>query len=141
MTWGMTSLLNPMAVRDNRIALLIPGDVLRVDAEPLLRLRAVDGPQAASERIAQAREELAYRLSRVDLHHRAGAFDDLVIDLRAIAQAAMPIGLTDLGLVAAHVQDCATRGDAAALGATLARLGRLGAQALDLIAALRQAPD
>ena len=33
--------------------------------------------------------------------------------------------------------DCAARGDAAGMGATLARLGRLGEQALTLIGALR----
>jgi len=121
----------------DRIARLIPGDVLRVDAEPLLRLRAIEGPQVAADRVARAREELAYRLARVAVHHRACAFDDLSADLRAISTAALPIGLTDLCMVAGHVLDCTARGDAAGLGATLARLIRLGEQALTLIGALR----
>jgi len=121
----------------DRIARLIPPDVLRVDAEPLLRMRAVEGAQVAADRIARAREELAYRLARVGVHHRACAFDDLAADLRAIAVLAQPIGLTDLCLVTGHVMDCAARGDAAGMGATLARLGRLGEQALTLIGALR----
>jgi len=127
--------------KDDRVAVLIHGDILRVDAEPLMRLRAVEGAQAAAERVARAREELTFRLARVDQHHRAGTYEQMATDLRAIANTALPIGLTDLGLVADHVLVCARRGDSAALGATVARLGRLGAQALALIAALRQSPD
>lgn len=122
------------------VTMLVHGDVLRVDAEPLIRLRAVEGAQATADRVARAREELAYRLARVGVHHRSAAFDDMAGDLRAIIHVAQPIGLTDLCLVAGHVLDCTRRQDAAGLGATLARLGRLGEQALALIAALRQSP-
>jgi hypothetical protein len=116
---------------------LVPGDVLRVDAEPLLRLRLAEGALVAAERVALAREVIADCKGRLwpDLIRRD--FAALGADVRQVAAVASPIGLTDLITVAGHVQDCLGRNDAAALGATVARLARLCDQALDLTSALR----
>jgi hypothetical protein len=119
-----------------RITRLRHDDVLRVDAEPLLRLRAAEGPVAAGERVTVAREVIAYRRAQLTLLHRTCAFERLAREVRAIADVALPIGLTDLAIVSDHVLDCLGRSDPAALGATLARLDRLCGQALDLTAAL-----
>lgn len=133
----MTPLAHLADTLSGRITALAPVDILHVDPEPLLRLRAAEGPQIAAARVAEAREVIAYRAGRLPVHHRACAFDALCRDTRAIAAVAGPIGLTDLTLVAAHVLDCVARTDAAGLGATLARLDRLCTQALDLTSALR----
>ena len=116
---------------------LMYADVMRVDAEPLLRLRAAEGPVVAAERVAVAREVIAYRRAQLAALHRACAFARLAREVRAIADVAGPIGLTDLTLVAAHVLDCLDRNDPAALGATLSRLERLCGQAVTLTSTLQ----
>jgi hypothetical protein len=120
--------------------MLRPADVLRVDAEPLLQLRAAEGPVAAGERVTVAREVIAYRRAQLTALHRTCAFARLQREVQAIAAVAAPIGLTDLCRVADHVLDCLSRQDTAALGATLARLDRLCGQALDLTAMLDRLP-
>lgn len=122
---------------DDSVPALVPRDALRVDAEPLLRLQAAEGAQAAHAAVARAREEIAYRVPRLAGHHAASALPDLEREARAIAAAAGPIGLTDLTLSAAAVADCARRNDPAALAATVARLIRLGQRAVAMISTLR----
>jgi hypothetical protein len=119
------------------VTALVPGDVLHVDAEPLIRLRETEGSVATAERVAIAREAIAFRMSNLGALHRAHDLVRLAREVDLIAAAAAPIGLTDLTVVAGHVRDCLNRSDPAALGATLARLIRLCGQALDLTAALR----
>lgn len=116
---------------------LSPPVALHVDAEPLLRLRAAEGPQAAQALVARTREDLSHRLGRVAALYGQGVLPPLAAEARGIALAAHPVGLVDLARVAQHVAACCGRDDPAALAATVARLLRLGERAVDLIAALR----
>lgn len=123
--------------RSAAILRLSPPVVLHVDAEPLLRLQAAQGTQAAQLFVARAREDLMHRLDQAALLYRRGAIAALGAEARGIALTAHPVGLVDLALVAGHVAACCGRDDPVALAATAARLTRLGVRALDLIAALR----
>jgi hypothetical protein len=133
----MTQQFLSLAANRPTVARLMHDDVLRVDAEPLLRLRAAEGPIVAAERVAVAREVIAYRRAQLATLHQACAFARLGREVRAIAEVSAPIGLTDLTMVSAHVLDCLDRNDPAALGATLSRLERLCNQAVELTSTLQ----
>lgn len=119
------------------VTALAPQDVLRVDAEPLIRLQASQGHQAAQEAVLRAREEIALRLGRIDERFRAGDRAAVLREARGIADAAGPVGLADLVRAAGHAATCAGRNDPAALAATVARVCRLGDRALSMIGTLR----
>ncbi len=110
---------------------------LRVDAEPILRLRAAEGLQVAEATVARARDEIGHRLGRAAELYAIGSLGLLQGEARGIAESALSVGLADLTRAARHVADCAGRNDPAGLAATLARLLRLGDRALTLIGSLR----
>jgi len=112
------------------IVQLRPRDVLRIDPEPLVRLHSALGAQGAEDMICRALEDIAHRLTRIEADHRACAFDRLGRGAKAIGAVAAQVGLRDLGSVAAHVSECCGCNDAAALGATVARLMRMGSRAM-----------
>ncbi|MGR3465131.1 hypothetical protein [Limimaricola sp.] len=101
--------------------------------EALLRVRllCVLGGARASGRPPPA--ELSVRLMRLEAHLRACAFGRLRADARGLRRLAARVGLSEMARVAASVEDCAASGDAAALGATVARLGRCGKGALEAL--------
>lgn len=96
--------------------------------EAVLRVRLLSALGAVRRRPAPA-EELAVRLVRLEGNLAACAFARLRADARGLRRLATRLGLSEMAHVAASVEDCAARGDAAALGATVARLGRCGAGA------------
>jgi hypothetical protein len=99
-------------------------------AEALLRARLLTMLGAAHRRGVPPSAELSARLTRLEAHLSACAFGRLRADARGLRRLATRLGLSEMARVAASVEDCAKRGDAAALGATVARLGRCGAGAL-----------
>lgn len=115
-----------------------PRESVRVDHEPLTRLYAALGAEGAEEVIMRAIEDISHRLSRIEADHHACAFDRLERGTRMVAAVSAPIGLGDLSRIAAHVADCIARSDAAALGATVARLIRLGRGAMLDVGRMRQ---
>ena len=109
-----------------QVTALVPAEALRIHPEPILRMRAALGEQAAGVLVRQLRDDLTHRLGRVRLLHAASDFADIVKEGRAIAGMARSLGLGDLALAAEYVMDCAGRADPAALAATVGRLVRLG---------------
>lgn len=106
---------------------------VRLDPDRLLALFAELGEQAAESVVCRAIEELAVRLADIQRHAAAG---DTVKMLRAgdlLAGVAAQVGMTTLARVAGDVCHCARRGDAAALGATLSRLTRIGDRSLTAV--------
>ncbi len=70
--------------------------------------------------------DLLRLLSRIDAELAACGFDRLGALAHDVAAFAAESGMRELRLVANSVLDCIASGDAAALGATMARLGRCG---------------
>lgn len=116
---------------------LRPRDVLRIDPDPLIRLHSALGAQGAEDMICRALEDISHRLTRIEADHRACAFDRLGRGAKAIGAVAAQVGLHDLGAVAAHVAECCGRNDAVALGATVARLLRMGTRAMTEMGQMR----
>lgn len=102
-------------------------------AEALLRARLLTALGAAHRRGVPPSAELSSRLTRLEAHLSGCAFGRLRAAARGLRRLAARLGLSEMARVAASVEDCADRGDAAALGATVARLGRCGAGALSAL--------
>ncbi len=119
------------------IAYLSLRDVMRIDPEPLAQLHAALGAQGAEDVVCRALEDISHRLRRLVEDHAQGAPDKVARGARSIAAVAAQIGLRDLSVVAGHVLDCNGRDDPAALGATLARLFRVGKRAVNEIGQVR----
>ena len=91
------------------------------------------GPIAAENLMSRAVEDLAVLLSGAEAQLAAGEFEGLDAAMRDIVAIADQIGLAGLSLVAGHVSDSIATRNGAALAATMARLGRIGARALTAI--------
>ncbi len=107
------------------VAVLEHEDAVRLDAGILIGLQRDLGPLGAENVVCRATEEIAQRLGEMSQPHRAGRWADLARRARGLAAVADQVGMATLGRVARDVAACAARGDAAALGATLARLDRI----------------
>jgi hypothetical protein len=129
----MTPLPTPDGPRKATVIVLRPDDTLQVDAEPLMRLRASEGAQAAADRACHVREGLQLCLARIPSLYAGSAFADLATEARAIAALAGPVGLFDIVRVSQHLLDCLSRRDPVALGAVVARLLRLGERAVEMM--------
>ena len=105
--------------------------------EALLRARLLTALGSARRRGPPPAQELAARLARLESHLSACAFGRLRADARGLQRLAARLGLSDMARVAASVETCAARGDAAALGATVARLLRCGSGALGALGCAR----
>ena len=111
-------------------ARLVPRDVLRFDAEQRGRFLSADNDEPASVVTARARDELGHLLHTATVAHHSCGFEELGQSARRIRRLAVQAGIPDLARVADHVLDCIVQYDSAALGATVARLHRLGLLAL-----------
>lgn len=80
--------------------------------------------------VSAAREELAFRLSKVSLAAAASDFAEVQICARRVRRIALDAGFPTLAYAADNVLDCLNSFDGAALAATVARLHRLGNMAL-----------
>lgn len=100
------------------------------DPETLRLLVASCGFDAASDMICRALAQLACRQDAILRAHHACRFDQIGPEARRMAAIAGQVGLTDLARVADNAAACAQGDNPAALGAVLARLGRLCAGAL-----------
>ncbi|WP_133056280.1 hypothetical protein [Limimaricola soesokkakensis] len=103
--------------------------------EALMRARRLGAAGSGRRRGLSPARDLSVRLSRIEAQLAACAFGRLRIEARGLHRLALRLGLSEMSRVAASVEDCAASGDAAALGAVVARLWRIGAGAL---AALRR---
>lgn len=112
------------------LARLVHHDELRFDPEQRDRHLAGESGDPPAVITARARDELAHLLHAATLAHNACGFDELTQSARRIRRLAVQAGLPDLARVADHVVDCIVQCDSAALGATAARLHRLGLLAL-----------
>lgn len=112
------------------IAVLNHAEQVVLDRDQLDVLYRQLGPVGADKVVAHALEELSVLLSDLPAHHLAGRRDALAAGARALAAVAQQIGMTKLARVARDLAGLARGRDAAATGAVVARLDRIGDRSL-----------
>ena len=116
---------------------LIPCETVRLDRDRLEGLFAQLGEAAAEDMVGRAVEELAVRLARCRAQWQGRHWQDLRRTVRSLAAISDPIGMTSLVRVAGDVTAALDTSDAAAVGATLCRLMRIGERSLTAVWDLR----
>lgn len=116
-----------------QISRLYPDEPIGLERSNLESLFLQLGRSGAENVVCRAMEELAVRLSDLPGLYRNGHLEELAKLSRSLIGIAEQIGLTTLARVAGDVAYCAGTGDAAALGATLARLERIGDRSLTAV--------
>jgi hypothetical protein len=106
---------------------------VRLDPDRLGTLYFKLGESGADNVICRAMEELAVRLNDMPKMKREGDLPRLAKTARSLVGIADQIGMSSLARVAGDVAHCANNNDHAALGATLARLQRIGDRSLSAI--------
>ncbi|SIT83607.1 hypothetical protein [Pontibaca methylaminivorans] len=106
---------------------------IRLEPDRLTHLCREMGAFGADDLLCRAVEELALRLERCERLWRAGDCTELRRCARSTIGIAEQIGMVSLARVARDVVDCADRRDPAALGATVARLARIGERSLSAV--------
>ncbi|WP_226779859.1 hypothetical protein [Oceaniglobus trochenteri] len=117
----------------DRVATLRPVEPVSIDTDCLARLRAAGGETHGEGRLGETLEDLALGLSRVGGAYRRGRFDDIRRECLAIGRIAGLIGLDRMARVAQTSAALSVAGDGVALSANLARLMRMGNDALGAI--------
>ena len=108
------------------VAFIEHREVVRVDPDRLDSLHVQLGDSGAEDMIARALYDLGLRIHRIGQAWDAGDFVAIHDQSRTVSAIADQIGMVTLSRVAADVAGSVERGDHAALGATLARLHRIG---------------
>lgn len=104
-----------------------------VDTKRLSLLYARLGENGAEAVVGQAMEGLAVNLARIRRQYLTGDIMAVSETALAIATTARPVGMPKMADVACSVAECCSHPDMASLGATLARLVRIGDQSLSAI--------
>lgn len=103
---------------------------VRLDRSQLEVLYHSLGPIGADKVVNHALEEIAVALSRATKEYREGRLDDLRVSVRGLIAVAQQVGMTTLARVGRDVQELSASYDAAAFGAAMARLERIGETSL-----------
>lgn len=103
---------------------------VRLDRSQLEVLYQSLGPIGADKVVNHALEELAVALSRTSKEYREGRIEALQASVRGLIAVAQQVGMTTLARVGRDVLELSQSYDAAAFGATVARLGRIGESSL-----------
>lgn len=110
--------------------MLKQNETVWLDADRLALLCQQRGPDAAEDMVCRALEQLANRLGRTEACYRSGRMQDMRKSARSLIAMSDQIGMRHLARVASDVTACLDAGDAVAVGATLARLLRVGERSL-----------
>lgn len=103
---------------------------VRLDRSQIEVLHQSLGSVGADKVVSHALEEIAVNLTRAGEQYRAGEIEALRLTVRALVAVAQQVGMTLLARVGRDVLDRSRTYDAAAFGATLARLERVGEASL-----------
>ena len=103
---------------------------VRLDRSQLEVLYQTLGPTGADKVVNHALEEISISLTRGVKEYRQGRLDELRATVRGLTAVAQQVGMMTLARVARDVQELSLTHDAAALGATMARLTRIGETSL-----------
>lgn len=99
---------------------------VRLDRSQLEILYQSLGPVGADKVVGHALEELGQALATASRHYREGEITPLRDEMRAIVALSQQVGMTLLARVARDALELSNTYDAAAFGATMARLERIG---------------
>jgi hypothetical protein len=116
---------------------LVPRDRFRTSAEPIVRLYIALGDAGAERTICSALDDLALRLSRIELSLKDCQYDDALQDCRRMAAVAEQIGLTEITIAADHLFGAAKSSSGHVGAAILARLRRATDRAMGEVWTLR----
>lgn len=105
-------------------------ETVRLDRSQLEVLYQSLGPIGADKVVNHALEEISISLTRAVKEYRTGHLDELRATVRGVVAVAQQVGMMTLARVARDVQELTGTHDAAALGATVARLERIGEHSL-----------
>ncbi|PID36416.1 MAG: hypothetical protein CR993_04925 [Rhodobacterales bacterium] len=103
---------------------------VRLDREQLRVLVENMGPAAADDLVSQSMERLTELLQRTGKNYRNSNFAAMEPSLRAIIGLSRQVGMTLLARVAKDTLELCASNDVIALGATVARLERIGENSL-----------
>ena len=116
-----------------RLAPLLPAEEVTIDVEPLGAMRRRLGRSGAEAAASRALDAITGLLCALDEPEAIMNPDALARDAAALAAISEEVGLPALTRAAAHLADAAERCDPAAMGATLARLLRVGQASLEAL--------
>ncbi|WP_254900887.1 hypothetical protein [Maritimibacter sp. HL-12] len=105
-------------------------EMVRLDRSQLEVLYHSLGPAGADKVVSHALEELAGTLARASAQYRSGEVEALRGSVKSLVALAQQIGMTLLARVGRDVLLLSRSYDAAAFGATMARLERIGESSL-----------
>ncbi|MEM0948288.1 MAG: hypothetical protein AAGK37_12835 [Pseudomonadota bacterium] len=114
----------------SQISRLHYAEPAQVDRLRLEELVYDHGPQGAERLMGRTLEDLAVRLNQAERAWRKGHSAALQRDANSLADLAYGVGLVGLCQVANAVAEIAVTDDSAALGATVARMMRVGEASL-----------
>ena len=103
---------------------------VRLDRSQLEVLYQSLGPVGADKVVNHALEEISISLTRGMKEYRDGRLDELRATMRGLVAVAQQVGMMTLARVGRDVQELTMLHDPAALGATIARLARIGETSL-----------
>lgn len=104
-----------------------------VDTDLLTGLYSNYDETLADSLVCDTLENLAILLARIERQRRSGDLNAVIDTAKTLHGLAMQIGMPQLSTVATSVAACALRGDLPGLGATTARLSRVGDASLSAI--------
>lgn len=116
-----------------KLAVLHHEEGVRLNPDCLVALYAELGEAGAEQVVVRAMEELNARLGEMQRLADAGDADGLARSARLLEKVAAQIGMTSFAGVARDVTRAATKGDAVAQAATMARLMRIGDRSLNAV--------
>ncbi len=105
-------------------------DRAHLDTARLSEIVARLGPRGAEDMISRAMEDLAVQLAKVHRAFARGNLHEVAFATKQVEVLAHRMGMPDVARVARDVVALSTRGDATAISATVARLGRIGESSL-----------
>lgn len=115
------------------ITTIVFDEKVRLDSDRLAELYVQLGEVGAQDVVCRAMEELAVRLANVNESYLANKRDELRKRVKGLVGIAEQIGMQRLANIAHDVCNCADENDPISLGATMARLMRIGDRSLTAV--------
>ena len=112
---------------------LKPSEDINIDLDRLVEVYEKMGVTGNSDAVVRAVEHIEDQLVSISRLYHAGRFREAGVHADNLSCIAAQIGMDSLVSVATDVTVCAEASDTAGLGATVARLTRIGTQSLDAI--------
>ena len=115
------------------ITTLVFDEKVRLDSDRLAELYVQLGEVGAQDVVCRAMEELAVRLANIKESYLANKGPELRKQVKGLVGIAEQIGMQRLANIAHDVCKCADENDPISLGATMARLMRVGDRSLTAV--------